>query len=180
MASRGRQARVKGSGQELKLAKLLSAWTGQTFVRVPMSGANHQQKGEINMIGDITAPTGSNNSFNYESKKHEAVNVKQVMFNNGEIPSFWEQVVTDSGRVVDGMLSPMLIFTKNYEPNYVLVPYTEWLVTNLQDKLLPCQVQKTSYVDSVSKKLQVFDTILTTLDAVMEFNPDDVFKLTVS
>lgn len=176
MASQGAGAHRKGSAFELKVSKILSKWTGEHAMRVPSSGANHQQKGEIRMIGDITFPVGSSNSFNYECKNHESMQVKSVLMNNGNMPSFWEQATSDSRRVQGKLLSPMLVFNISHDSIYIVVPYTKWLVTQLHSNQSPCQVQKTYYTHSLTDKLNEFDTILTTLNALIALDPAEVFK----
>lgn len=169
-------ANRKGSAFELKVSKILSKWTGEHAMRVPSSGANHQQKGEIRMIGDITFPVGSPNAFNYECKNHDSMQVKQVLMNNGNIPSFWEQATTDSRRVPNKELSPMLVFNVSHDTIYIVIPYTDWLATNLWNNNSPCQIQKITYNDSTTKKDNTFDTILTTLNALTQLTPLEVFK----
>jgi len=169
-------ANRKGSAFELKVSKILSKWTGEHAMRVPSSGANHQQKGEIRMIGDITFPVGSPNAFNYECKNHDSMAVKQVLMNNGNIPSFWEQATTDARRVPNKSLSPMLVFNVSHDTIYIVVPYTSWLVKRLWENGSPCQIQKIMYNDTTTKKDNTFDTILTTLSALVELNPLEVFN----
>lgn len=169
-------ANRKGSAFELKVSKILSKWAGEHAMRVPSSGANHQQKGEIRMIGDITFPVGSPNAFNYECKNHDSMAVKQVLMNNGNIPSFWEQATTDARRVPNKSLSPMLVFNVSHDTIYIVVPYTSWLVKRLWENGSPCQIQKIMYNDTTTKKDNTFDTILTTLSALVELNPLEVFN----
>lgn len=169
-------ANRKGSAFELKVSKILSKWTGEHAMRVPSSGANHQQKGEIRMIGDITFPVGSPNAFNYECKNHDSMAVKQVLMNNGNIPSFWEQATTDARRVPNKSLSPMLVFNVSHDTIYIVVPYTSWLVKRLWENGSPCQIQKIMYNDTTTKKDNTFDTILTTLSALVKLNPLEVFN----
>ena len=70
----------------------------------------------------------------------------------------------------------MLVFNVSHDTIYIVIPYTDWLVTNLWNNNSPCQIQKITYNDSTTKKDNTFDTILTTLNALTQLNPLEVFK----
>jgi len=176
MNGKGRNA--KGSNYERELAKKLSNWTGENFMRTLQSGAGGTRAvDEIRMTGDLFAPLGSNSSFSYEAKNHASTRLNHVFNNNGDIPEFWKQATTDCRRVRKYGLSPMLLFHVTREADYVLLPYTDWLFANLAVmKHLPCQSQVTYYTEERTNSLYVYRTILTTLDALCTLDAQEVFK----
>lgn len=110
-------SKKKGSEYELKIAKVLSKWWGEEFHRTPMSGGLHWQK-DNRVAGDIVTPPDSKYPWVTELKKREAWEFSQLIRGTGEMEKYWEQVTGDCQRTG---LRPLLIFSKNYEPNYLML-----------------------------------------------------------
>jgi hypothetical protein len=176
MASSGRGSKNKGSAYELKLAKELSKWSGEPVHRVPQSGAGGATWGsDSRMNGDIVFPVGSQNSLVYEAKKREGWGIHHLFLNIGEVKTWWEQVVMDSRRMKEHGMSPCLIFSKNRDKDYVLLPYVDKIYTQL-NKSFPVSRQ-TVYFDNIRGDTQYFDTLLTTLDGFTSFDPISLFSV---
>ncbi|AXF41917.1 holliday junction resolvase [Bacillus phage Saddex] len=174
MASQGRGARNKGSGFELKMAKELSAWSGENVQRVPQSGAGGFRFGsDMRMNGDITFPVGSGNVFVHECKKQEGVEVKDVFMSGGKIKSYWEQVVTDARRCADIKLVPCLIWSKNRDKVYFIMPYVEEVYNELAGKF-PVSRQLIKFLD-IREEEQQFDTLMTTLEGFTSFDKNVIW-----
>ncbi|USL89290.1 protein D14 [Bacillus phage vB_BceH_LY2] len=169
MASSGRGSKQKGSSYELKVAKELAEWSGENVHRVPQSGGGGARFGsDTRMTGDIIFPVGSRNSFVYECKKREGSTLEHLFKNIGEIKKWWEQVVMDSRRLREHGMSPCLIFSKNRDISYVLIPYSDDVYEKL-DKHFPVSRQTVSFKD-IRDEDQYFDTLLTTLDGFKSFD----------
>jgi hypothetical protein len=111
----------KGNEFERKVAKLLSDWSGEKFIRTPMSGAIHNFK-DKRVVSDITAPLSLGNwPFSIECKKVEAANWEFSAFIEGTsqtLKEHWQQCCTDADR--ENMV-PMLVFSKNRREIYMMI-----------------------------------------------------------
>jgi hypothetical protein len=166
MASQGRGAKVKGSGYELKIAKLFSPWWGGQFHRVPGSGSLHW--GDDNRVaGDIAAPQGLDFPFVVECKKHEGWTMDHVLLNIGDPFKWWGQVVTDARRV---RKVPLLIFSRNRAKDYVMVPFSNMLYTKLLS-LGNDHMRTTVAIKNIRDEEQLFDVIVTTFDTFSKLSP---------
>lgn len=142
MATKGRSAKSKGSNYERTIAKKLSEMFHTNVQRTGGSGAyrgidtayNHS---EISMdrsfVGDVYFPAEHPMSvFNFELKNHEGVKLSQLFNSNGEIPSFLEQVTTDSRRLGGvGNSVPCLVIHVTRENDYVVIPFTSYAYVEL-------------------------------------------------
>lgn len=116
-------SKKKGSEYELKIAKVLSAYWGEEFHRTPASGGLHWKQ-DNRVAGDIVTPPDSVYPWVTECKKREAWTFDQLIKSTGEIESYWKQVCRDSNETG---LRPLLIFSKNYEPNYMMMHHNDFL-----------------------------------------------------
>lgn len=112
-----KNSRSKGKGYERLVAKKLGEWWGEPFRSTPGSGALHWEK-DNRVAGDIVAPVDSKFPFTVECKKREGWYFDALINQTGEIPSWWQQSI-DDGKRVDR--EPILIFSKNRAPNYVML-----------------------------------------------------------
>lgn len=117
----GKSSKNKGSSFELKTARELSKWWGETFHRTPASGALHW-KDDKRVSGDIVPPDGSIFPFSVECKNHEGWTLDTMVTNIGEFPSFWDQCTHDANEFSK---VPMLIVKRNRVKPWVFVPYNE-------------------------------------------------------
>lgn len=117
MAKKGINGKNKGSEYERKIAKSLSGWWQEPFQRTPASGGLQWQN-DNRVAGDIVTPEKSKFPFVVECKKRENWNIEQLIKDTGDIEKWWAQVTKDCTRT---SLRPMLIFSKNFAPDYVMV-----------------------------------------------------------
>lgn len=113
-------SKQKGSDFERKVAKMLSDWSGEKFMRTPMSGAIHNFK-DKRVVSDIVAPLSIGEwPFSIECKKVEC----SWSFNtfiegtSQTLKEHWKQCCEDSDRE---SLVPLLVFNKNYRDVYAMV-----------------------------------------------------------
>lgn len=177
-ASVGSGAHAKGNQRERSVAKLLTKWTGQRVMRTLSSGAGGTRAvDEIRMTGDLFFPLGSDNPFSYEIKDHATSKSIQVFKNNGDIPEFLKQAVTDCRRVEKYGFNPMLIFHVSRETDYVLTIYNEQLAEMLWSNNLSCSVQLNSFTEDRVDTLNRCKTIFTTLPDLMKLDYKKVFDI---
>lgn len=88
----------KGNRNELYACKMLTAWTGSEFVRIPASGGKRWQN-VMNICGDVLS---SDPSFDFpyvvETKDLAKIHITPDLRKNSNIFTIWEQVVRDSLR----------------------------------------------------------------------------------
>lgn len=115
-------SKQKGSEYERKIAKILSKWWGEPFHRTPMSGGLHWRE-DNRVAGDIVTPPNSVYPWCTECKKRNEWHLEQLLKSTGDVEKWWKQAVTDSERVG---LRPLLIFSKNFAPDYLMMKYDEF------------------------------------------------------
>lgn len=159
----GKMSRDKGSRYELKIAGIMSEWSGQNVQRVPRSGAagSTNFKGDQRMSADIVFPIESNNVFIIELKNREEWRMEHFIYWADPMKGYWEQVVDDTRNVGDGHV-PMLVFHKNRSKDYVVLPYQETLHNYLEANNMTCVMRKVWYEDSLEESHE-FCVLLTTL-----------------
>lgn len=92
-------SKQKGSMNERRAAKLLSAWTGQDFNRTPASGGLRWLDAS-RIAGDVVAPSGFDFPFCVEVKAYKSVEFKARLRKDSIVTqTFWPQCVTDAQRV---------------------------------------------------------------------------------
>lgn len=106
----------KGGDFERKIAKVMTEWTGVKFERVPASGGLHWKK-DNRVYGDIVCndPTFP---FVVECKNRQSWNMDALIKGNKAVEKWWAQVNKDA---TDTQLTPMLIFTRNQQPDYIML-----------------------------------------------------------
>lgn len=130
MATQGRGATNKGKNYERAIAKKLTQLTGVQFNRTAYSGARSTDDlSERTFVGDLFSEDNTIWSrFNFELKNHDNVGINNIVFNNGEVPSFVKQCVIDSAR---NHTIPCLIIHILRVGDLVLVPYDSNLFSDL-------------------------------------------------
>lgn len=114
-------SKQKGSEYERKIAKILSKYWGEDFHRTPMSGGLHW-KDDNRVAGDIVTPPTSIYPWTTECKKRQEWGFDQLLKGTGEVEQWWKQALGDSVRVG---LKPLVIFAKNFSPNYMMFEYED-------------------------------------------------------
>lgn len=118
----------KGKTYELYVAKRLSKWAGFKLIRTPMSGAWQGTSGDIKpKDSSIDFP------FTVECKKTENWKFEQIMSGVGPFFDWVEQAEREA--VIDGHNChsarwPIVIFSRNYEKDYIAFPYFNTLNWN--------------------------------------------------
>lgn len=109
----------KGSDFEYKVAELVGEHWGAKAMRTIGSGSVHRPDG-FQSEGDIIVDHNAKYPFVVEAKKHESIDLGEVVRNVGPMRDFYMQVVVDAERVNK---TPMVVFSKNYRETMVLLPY---------------------------------------------------------
>lgn len=114
----------KGNSHERNVAKLLSEWSGEQFIRTPGSGAMHNVH-DRRVVSDIVAPESLRDfPFSIECKNTEiSWELNTFLEGTGDFWSHWNQSLSDAER--EDML-PMLVFTKNYRGIYMAIRLCEY------------------------------------------------------
>ena len=160
----GKKAKRKGSTFERTLCKSFSNFWGSKFFRTPMSGGS-QLKHDYNLAGDISTP---DESFPYhvEAKNQQALKGFYTIFTSSKCPvwKWWTQCTTECPR---GKV-PLLVFTKNYMPPFVCVPY---LYGSLLEGV-STDLGKDDIHNMSSEFIRVRGCVLMTLRRFLTFNKD--------
>ena len=92
-------ANKKGKRFELQVAKYLSKEFNSEIRRTPNSGG-------LSIKGDIMATQGILSEFNWECKNQEKLNI-------------WKALEQSANDCIGSHKQPLVVFTKNYEKDYV-------------------------------------------------------------
>lgn len=150
----------KGSDFEYKVAELVGEHWGAKAMRTIGSGSIHRPDG-FQSEGDIVVDHSAQYPFVVEAKKHESIELGEVVRNVGPMRDFYMQVVVDADRVGK---TPLVVFSKNYRETMVLIPYRADMFSQLvvNDKLavaLNLQIE-----DKLTDEKKGYLVIMTTFD----------------
>lgn len=109
-------SRIKGSNYERKICKLLTKWWDKPIYRTPISGGSHWKGDGVTMDPDFP--------FHLECKNRQSWKFEDLFREKNEIMKYWKQCENDaleSGKI------PLLIFTKNYCPDFYMMSYEDIL-----------------------------------------------------
>lgn len=163
--SAGKKAKRKGSTYERTLCKYFSDLWGAKFFRTPMSGGS-QLKHDYNLAGDISTP---DETFPYhvEAKNQEALKGFHTVFTSRKCPvwKWWTQCETECpwGKV------PLLVFTKNYMPSFVMTTHDYAVVL---ERLATENVGGHVEISSFEELLRVRKHAIMTLKRFLSFNKE--------
>jgi len=134
MSKVGRKSKRKGSSFERKMAKIISLWYGEEVIRTPASGGMRSIT-----RSDLTARNPDHFPFIIECKHREDINFESIIKSPKAIIDYWieskEKANTEYWKPSElkGNLKfpkvPILILTKNYCPNYIILQ--EYIIINL-------------------------------------------------
>ena len=179
------QGRVsKGKNYERKVAKELSQAFKTDVQRTGGSGAyrgiqteynQSEEVGKVGFVGDLFFPSDHPLSiFNYELKNHDKVRLTNIFNNNGEIPSFLEQVITDSNRLGGvGATAPLLIIHVTREDDYVVFPYNANVYSDLVTKG-PVMIKVMSFYQKRTELTYRYQMLITNLKTFEQVNPEQI------
>lgn len=117
-----KNGRNKGSAYERHIAKKLGEWWGEKFQRTPASGGLDWGK-DNRVCGDIVTPPDSSFPFTVECKKRESWNMDSLFKGSKEVEKWWVQVKGDCEK---SDLFPMVVFSRNLQPDYILMRHRHW------------------------------------------------------
>lgn len=114
------KSKSKGNTNERKIAKILSRWCGDEFLRIPNSGAL-RWKGKAWVYGDLLPPPDFPLCV-FEAKHYRDVDLDKILrvgVAEDNVLGWWQQVCLDSQRCTnetgwDPM--PVLVFKANHRP----------------------------------------------------------------
>ena len=109
-------SKTKGDTYERKIAKKLTEWTGLKFERVPASGGLKWAE-DNRVYGDIVT-NDPDFPITIECKNREEWNMDSLINGSKKVAAWWNQVTDDTA--VTGN-APMVIFTRNLQPDYVMI-----------------------------------------------------------
>ena len=174
---------VKGKTYERRIAKELSEAFKTDVERTGGSGAyrgiqteyNNSEEGKVGFVGDLFFPDDHPLSiFNYELKNHDKVRLSNIFNNNGEIPSFLEQVITDSNRLGGvGATAPLLIFHVFHEDDYVVFPYNANVYKDLVTKG-PVMIKVMNFYQKRTELTYRYQMLITNLAVFEQVNPEQI------
>ena len=135
----GINSKEKGNKNELVAAKLLTAWTGEKFTRVPSSGGL-RWKNSTRVCGDVVC---ENDDFDFlfsiETKHLKDMTLTGKLNARSKVLTIWEQCLRDAERAKKW---PMLLLRKNGMQKDSFVIFVE---RSLGDRLNLDNVAYTSY-----------------------------------
>ena len=184
MQGNGHSRVSKGKNYERQIAKELSQAFKTDVERTGGSGAyrgiqtkyNQAGKvGKVGFVGDLFFPNDHPLSiFNYELKNHDKVRLTNIFNNNGEIPSFLEQVITDSNRLGGvGATAPLLIIHVTREDDYVVFPYNANVYSDLVTKG-PVMIKVMSFYQKRTELTYRYQMLITNLKTFEQVNPEQI------
>ena len=151
----------KGDKFERKVASILGDWWGFKFSRTPQSGGAHWLS-DNNAVGDIVSPPQADFPLVIECKHRENWTIENIMLNNKEPHTWWEQVIKDSNRV---QKVPCLIFTRNRANTFVALPYIEQVYNDIKDSEVP--LLRTNFItQNIKKDKFYYDVLIITIDTL--------------
>lgn len=123
--------RLKGKGFERDLASILTKWSKMTHKRTPLSGGWNSQivSGDVFCVAEYNSLEAKIRvPVSWEAKCNEAWDLAQLFKNSDKSPlnKWWRQASLGAKQIKK---TPILVFTKNYFPRFVL------LKTNTLNKL---------------------------------------------
>ena len=178
----------KGKNYERTIAKKLSKGFKTNVQRTAYSGATRgidtqynqsEIQGKAGFVGDLFFPEGHPMSvFNYELKHHNNFKFVHFFNSNGELPSFMEQVTTDSNRLGGvGHSVPCLICHVNREDDYVAIPFEPHIYEYVTSKG-STMITLVHYLQERTKNNYRYQVIVTNLATFMNLFSiqDQVYK----
>ena len=100
-------ANQKGKRFELKIAKDLAKKFDSNIRRTPNSGG-------LSIKGDIMTTTGILSEYSWECKNQEKLNI-------------WKALQQSQGDARGTLKIPLVVFTKNFESDYVALKYDDFV-----------------------------------------------------
>jgi len=113
----GARSRRKGNTCERRVARLLENAIGGTWSRVPQSGG-WANRAAFSTCGDVVT-TVKGFPFTIECKHVEGWHLEQLLVSPDTCPiaCWWRQAKTEAS---EAKRRPMLVFTRNFQPLYVM------------------------------------------------------------
>jgi len=119
---RGIGSKNKGRSFENKMANLFTEWSKHKFKRVPMSGGWEKEvvSGDIFCVAEYEKSQDIRFPLSLELKCTEAWDFEHLFKGSDKNPIYtWWQQSTEDSKISKKI--PALIFTKNYQPDFILL-----------------------------------------------------------
>ena len=129
----GKKSRSKGARFEREIAAFFQEWSGLEFRRTPLSGGWSRQN--PNVAGDLVCiDEGVTLPFIIECKNQESWTWEALLIGGSAVfAGFWEQTVEEA--LIAGGRIPLLVFTKNYDQDWIATP--ERIIGELNNDIRP-------------------------------------------
>lgn len=152
----------KGNNYERKIAKIFGEHWESEFSRVWNSGSYRGSARADQIVGDIVTDPSDNYPFVIEAKHREGGwTLESVMINKHDVRNWWKQVVDDAERVGK---TPLLVFTRNYAEDFVMIPYDQGIYRTLITSGHPIVTTPITYEDKMTESERTFVVLITTVE----------------
>lgn len=112
----GKKSKRKGSTYELKIAKIMSEWSGMTLKRTPLSGGWARENPEV--TGDLVCvEPGKFFPLHVECKNNESWNWERALHGQGPVFNAWWIQATEE---CPANKFPILVFSQAYKNDWVM------------------------------------------------------------
>ena len=180
MSKVGRKSKRKGSRYEREMAKLFSDWYGEELIRVPASGGMRSLT-----RSDLSCRNPDYFPFVIECKHREDINFESIIKSPKVIIDYWIELKEKSNieywksselrGVFKFPKNPILILTKNYCPNYIILQ--EYIIINLSRSVE--KLKKESFISIHIPELNE-NIIIFVLEKFLELVSKDNFLYAMS
>lgn len=175
-----KNSRAKGNTYERAICRKLSEWwfpdkdfAGMRADKLPFRRAwgsggwdKREEPGDVKMIGCDATNGALDFPFCVEAKNRQEWDFKQLIANNNGCP-VWDYWIQAFHAAEVGSLEPLLIFTRNYHPDYVALRSTTFVKLNAAAWRSPVRIR-------VPDRRPDMRVTITTLDWLLSFAPRDL------
>ena len=169
----GKSSKLKGANYERKIAKLFEEWFRKydpecSVARTPQSGGHSKLADDWDMAGDVTC-SNEKFIFSIECKCNEAFDLRDLFRIKGPLfTQWWKQCnkACPEGKI------PLLVFTKNYHPDFIAMP-----ASKEYGKVLIYSGGANPTVGFHEHKLLPEGMIICLLESILESDPQEWIKL---
>lgn len=156
----------KGNIYERKIAKEMGNYWGAVFNRSPGSGSYRGSR-EAELTGDLVTDPADKFPFSLEAKNRQTGDwtLESIVLNKHDVMNWWAQSVGDAER--SGNLAPMLVFTRNYADDFVMIPFESETFAKILNYNQPGMVTVVTYEDEMKEEVHSYLVIVTTLEGFM-------------
>jgi len=157
-----KNSKDKGNRYERLIAKEMGKYWGAVFNRSPGSGSYRGSR-EHELTGDLVTDPADKFPFSLEAKNRQTGNwtLESVVLNKHDVKNWYAQSVNDARRAG---LVPMLVFTRNYADDFVMIPYEADTFSKILNNKYPIMATVVTYIDEIKDTEHSYLVQVTTLD----------------